>query len=310
MLVRRRISSEDVKTTTLMHKQDIVLGVILGVLASICFTMMSLFGKLIGDNASIDTILFARFAISLLLILPWVVKNPNHIIEVIQPSKLILRSLLTLLALGCFFYSLRFISLANALLLNNTAPLFVPLVAWVSLGVKTSYQVWMGLILGFVGIALVLNPTQNLFELPSLIALSSGVFAGIAVVTIRSLTKIASVVQILFYNFLFCTIVTGLLLPFDWKRLDVHTLLLLLGTGLFGAIYQFFSTLSFAKASVRLVSSLMFLCIVFGVFADFIIWHNIPQPFTLLGMLLVIAGGAITLYFGQKEMAARERLKP
>ncbi len=294
--------SQEIKAPTPRHRQSIALGVFFGILAAINFTLMSFFGKLIGDKASIETILFARFSTSLVLIFPWVMSNFQDVREVSHPTKILLRSVLTLLSLVCFFYSLQFISLANTLLLNNTAPLFVPIVAGLTFGVKTSYRVWLGIMIGFIGIGLVLNPSQNFFEFASLIGLCSGLFAAIAIVTIRSLTKTASILQILFYNFLICSILTALFLPLHWKPLDSHTLLLLSGLGLFGTIYQLLSTLAFAKAPVRITSTLMFLCIVFGVIIDFIAWHQIPKSSTLLGMALVIAGGVVTLYFGRKEI--------
>ncbi|MBI3259129.1 MAG: DMT family transporter [Ignavibacteriae bacterium] len=293
--------------TTSQHEQHTLLGITFTILAAISFTFMSLLGKIIGERASTDMILFARFFISLILILPWVVKKPQQIIHITHPSKIIFRSLFTFFAFVCFFYSLQFISLADALLLNNTFPLFIPLVTWCLLKAKTPHKVWMGIIVGFIGIALVLNPDPKLFQPISLIALFSGILAAIAIVVIRSLTKTTPTLQILFYNFLICSILSGIALPFRWKSLNINTLLLLFGVGLFGASYQFFSTLSFAKAPVRLTSPLMFLCIVFGVIADFIIWKHNPTLLTLIGMLCVVLGGIITIYFGQKELISNRK---
>jgi drug/metabolite transporter (DMT)-like permease len=80
------------------------------------------------------------------------------------------------------------------------------------------------------------------------------------------------------------------------------TLLLLLCVGIFGAAYQFFSTLSYAKTPVRITSPLMFLCIPFGVFADWLLWDRIIDAATAIGMLCVIIGGVITIYYGQKQL--------
>lgn len=91
-------------------------------------------------------------------------------------------------------------------------------------------------------------------------------------------------------------------MPLGWKTFDTSTLLLLVAVGISGAVYQLCSTLSYAKTPVRITSPLMFLCIPFGVLADWLIWHKIPDSFTLVGMGLVIAGGIVTIYFGQREI--------
>lgn len=285
-----------------MHEQHIGKGVTFAILAAVSFTLMSLFGKIIGDKASTDTVLFARFFISLVLLMPWVIKNPKEVFYLAKPVPIVIRSLFTLFAFACFFYALKFIPLSSALLLNNTFPLFVPIVAWVTGRHHTPHKVWLGIILGFIGVGLVLKPAPGFFQVASIFGLTSGILAAIAVVIIRRLTKTTPVTQILFYNFFICSIPTGILLPFGWQSFDTHTFFLLLGVGFFGAAYQFFSTLSYAKTPVRIASPLMFLCILFGVIADWLIWHKIPDVITLAGIICVIIGGIVTIYFGQKEI--------
>lgn len=284
------------------HEQHIFQGVVFTILAAISYTIMSLLGKIIGSGASTATILFVRFFISLILILPWILSNIQEIKPVGGVSSLISRSIFSFLAFGSFFYSLKYISLTDALLLNNTVPLFIPLVAWCLLRTKTPSKMWIGIILGFIGIVLVLNPDPQLFHPMALIALASGIFAAIAIVIIRTLTKKTSIIQILFYNFLICSVISALLLPLNWVSLSWKVFFLLLAVGICGGLYQLFSTISFAKAPVRVTSSLMFLCIVFGAIADFVIWKITPTPLSIGGMVCVIIGGMITIYFGKKEI--------
>src|SRR5258708_5706782 len=137
------------------HEQHIGLGATFGLLAAISFTLMSLCGKIIGDSASTDMIVFARFFISLILLMPWVIKNPKEALQASKPMSLIVRSLFTLAAFSCFFYALKFIPLSSALLLNNTFPLFVPIVAWFMVKSITPPKVWWGIILGFIGVGIV-----------------------------------------------------------------------------------------------------------------------------------------------------------
>lgn len=288
-----------------MHKQHIGKGVTFALFAAISFTLMSLFGKIIGDRASIDMVLFARFFISLVLITPWVIKKPKEVLYLAKPSTIVTRSFFTLVSVACFFYALKFIPLSGALLLNNTFPLFVPIVAWFTGRHHTPYKVWIGISLGFIGVGLILQPASGLFQIASLVGLISGVLAAIAIVIIRQLTKTSPVTQILFYNFFICSLITGFLLPFGWQSFNTSIVLLLFGVGFFGAAYQFFSTLSYAKSPVRITSPLMFLCILFGIIADWLIWHKIPNGITLIGMFFVVVGGIIVVYFGHKEVIGK-----
>jgi drug/metabolite transporter (DMT)-like permease len=288
------------------HKQHLPSGVLFAVLAALSFSTMSLFGKFIGNRASTDMVLFARFAISLIIIIPWVVMHPHAALKVTHPKKLIWRSCFSLLSFACFFYALRFISLTNALVLNNTFPLFVPLVALVHSQTKTSRKVWIGIITGFLGVLLVLQPDIHVFQPFSLIALASGIFGAMAIVMIRHLTKTVSTLQILFYYFVFNTLATAIILPFQWQTVSSDILLLLLGVGIFGALYQWFSTLCFAKSPVRLISPILSIGIVSGgLIADFFIWNEYPNFLGFLGICCIILGGTLSIYFGQKELSTR-----
>lgn len=294
--------SEKTNPSLRVHEQHIGRGVTFAILAAVSFTSMSLFGKIIGDKASTDMILFARFFISLILLMPWVIKNPKEALHLAKPVTIVTRSLFTLFAFASFFYALKFIPLSSALLLNNTFPLFIPIVAWFMGRHHTPHKVWLGIVLGFIGVGLVLKPGPGFFQIASIFGLASGILAAIAVVIIRGLTKTTPVTQILFYNFFICSVLTAIFLPFGWQEFDTYTFFLLLGVGFFGAAYQFFSTLSYAKTPVRITSPLMFLCIIFGVIADWLIWHKILDIITLAGMVCVIVGGIVAIYFGQKEI--------
>jgi len=58
---------------------------------------------------------------------------------------------------------------------------------------------------------------------------------------------------------------------------------------------------SIKYAPVRLMSSLIFLGLVFSGFFDWVIWHEVPTELALAGIALVIVGAIITVYFGQSD---------
>jgi drug/metabolite transporter (DMT)-like permease len=284
------------------HKQDLRAGVGFGVLAAVFFTLMSLCVKMVGILASVATILLFRFGVSLLLLVPFIVKESPEIFKVDNPFKFMLRTVFALLALGCFFYSLDYVTFANALVLINTAPLFVPIFSLLILKAKTHAIVWAGIIIGFLGIIFILKPDKGVLHLASIIGLGSGIFASLGIVFIRILSKVGSIAQILFYNFLFATVVSGICAIFTWKPLDQYTICLLIAAGVNGALYQYFSTLSYAKTPIRISSSLMFLCILFGALTEWILWKQLPGMINIAGMALVIFGGMWVVYFGQKHV--------
>lgn len=154
--------------------------------------------------------------------------------------------------------------------------------------------------IGFVGIVFILHPDHEMFQLPSFIALLSGILGAIGISLIRALSKVGSLRQILFYNFFLATVVAGLVSIFAWVPITKEDFIILLGVGICGALYQLFSTLTYKKIPVRVSSSFMFLCILFGTLLDWVVLGLIPVRETLIGMGLVILGGLRMLYFGKR----------
>jgi len=283
------------------HPQNIKRGILYGTISAFFFALMSVLVKKIGSNLPTSMLLFFRFGTSLILILPWVIKSPNFSFKVQQPARYAIRIVSALLGLFFVFYTIKFIPLVDVLLLNNTAPLFVPIVALLLIGVKTSHKAYAGIFLGFIGVVIILNPGHEIISPAALMALASGVLVAIAIVQIRILSKTSSATQMLFYYFLVSTIICGAFTFFEWRSPpNLTTWLLLVGIGLCGTIYQTLATLTYATAPVRLMSPLIFLMVVFGGFFDWLVWHHTPSLLTILGALLVIIGAGITIYFGQK----------
>ncbi len=280
--------------------QNIKLGVLLALAASLCSTIMSVFAKLIGDGQAVTTIVFSRFAIGLLVLLPWLLTD-HALFKVDNRIKVLLRCITSIMAMVCVFYSLKFMPVSNVLLLNNTFPLFLPLLSWIILGVKTPMKMLIGIVIGFVGVALVLHPKAASFNWHALIALLSGLLAAQAMLQIRLLTQGTSAKQILFYLFVFGTVVTGMVVPFYFTMPTSHQMILLLFVGLSGAGYQCFLTLALIYANARIVSPIYFSCIVFAGILDWFIWSIKLSCIDLVGMAFIMAGGILTILLADRN---------
>src|SRR5579872_3054697 len=135
------------------RQQSIKFGIFYAIISSLCFSLMSVLVKQIGDSLPTSILIFFRFGVSLILLLPWLIKNPHFTFKINKPLHYVVRILSALLALFFVFYAIKFIPLVDALLLNNTVPLFVPIIAWLMVGAATPKKAYIGIGFGFIGIA-------------------------------------------------------------------------------------------------------------------------------------------------------------
>ena len=287
-----------------MSQQDLKSGVFFGILAAFFFTLMGFWVKLLEPHVSISMVLFFRFGISLLVLFPFVIKKFPDLFKVKNPWPFVVRTLLNLISLGCFFQALKYNSFINTLVLVNMAPFFVPIITKILFKSKTHPTLWVGIGIGFLGVTFILHPDQEMLHFASSLAIISAILTALTISLLRAMTKVSSISQILFYNFFLATVITGIISIFTWEKLPSEAYLLLLGIGVCGALYQLCSTLSYSKVPVRISSSFMFLCILFGPLLDWAIFGLVPLKESVIGMSLVILGGLWIVYFGSRHIVS------
>ena len=153
----------------------------------------------------------------MVVILPLIWRMGPARIRTQRPGIHLLRSLTGLSAMYCFFYALAHLNLAEAMLLNYSAPLFIALIAVLWLGERVTLTLSIALLVGFAGIALILKPDTGIIAPAALIGSGAGLFAGIAMVSIRRMSDSEPPMRIVFYFSLIATLVSAIPLIWHWR---------------------------------------------------------------------------------------------
>lgn len=280
------------------HAENASLGGLLIVLAFLCVAVMSAFGKS-AANVSTGSIVFFQNFISLLLFLPWALRHGSSGIKTSRVWLHILRAVGGLLSQALMFVAVKKMPLMNAVLLTNSAPLFIPLITWAWLKEKISGIVWASLLVGFVGVMMILKPSAALLSDPAaLLATSAAVFSAFALVTVNRLSTTETTERILFYYFLISSVAA---LPFaiaTWKMPTAIEWLYLAGIGLTMAASQLLIILAYRHASAGRIAPFNYSVVVFSGLIGWFVWKNTPDLLSLFGVVLVSAGGILSTKFG------------
>jgi drug/metabolite transporter (DMT)-like permease len=255
---------------------------------------MALCANLATEHSTDAIIVFFRFAVTgfyILVMLGIKHWSGKHIsLKTKHLGMHLLRAVSSMGAMYSLYYALRYIPLVDANLLSLTYPLFALVLTAIFFKDKVRFSIWIAMLIGFLGIMLVLKPSHALFHPAALVGLFSGVCAAVGILGIRELSKHEHTYTIMFYYTSAALIISTILVVFDWHTPDWHTLLLLIGVGVFGMLYQELLTRSLAYAPPRIPSSLMYLSIVFSSVFGLLIWNHIPDYWSWLGIVLVCLG--------------------
>jgi drug/metabolite transporter (DMT)-like permease len=161
-------------------------GLLLMAGAALSFAVMAAAGKQAGTVLPMLAVAFWRSFGSFILLLPLAATGVFSW-QVRDKRGLGLRALSGTAAMGCYFWSLGHLPLAEALLWSHTSPVFTTLLAWWRLGERPGWRGVLGLLLALAGILGVLRPDLGQVRPEALVGLLGGALAGLAYTQVRAL---------------------------------------------------------------------------------------------------------------------------
>lgn len=294
-------------------KYHLSLGVFLSLIACFLYSLMT---AIIKAKASLlpplPVVVFLQNAVSLLLIV-LVIYKKGHIQakSLIKTTRLrlhLLRSIFSLLISYLLYYALQTIPLVNATLLANSAPLMVPVVGYLFFTEKINHHLWLAVIIGYIGVAFVLNPDSHFFNAGALLALGSAIALAFTIQCVRKLTVTDSTTTITFYFLFFSALISGILsIPF-WELITFPTLCIMVMIGFLYFTSQYLANASLKYGNPQLISSLMYSNVVYATMISFFIWNTLPAISTWIGMLLIIIGGILCIRVEHRAIANQDNL--
>jgi drug/metabolite transporter (DMT)-like permease len=198
-------------------------------------------------------------------------------------------------AMYCFFFTIAELGLAEALLLNYSLPLFIPLAERAWLGEPTPRGIWKPLALGMLGLICILKPGMGLFQPVALVGVLGAVLAATAQVGVRRLTLTESVTKIVFY-FAICSTLIGLgPALWVWTTPSLSHVPVVLGLVATGTIAQICMTRAYQLAPASKVGPFIYGSVVFAALFDWLIFSRHPDGLSSIGTLLVVVAGVLAL---------------
>lgn len=236
-----------------------------------------------------EMVVFFRNAVALALLLPWLWRVKLRGLRTPFLFGHLLRTAFGLSAMYCFFYALHHLHLADAVLLNYSAPLFIPLIAWLWLREAPPAIILPVTLLGMVGIVLILRPGgETLLSPPALAGVASGVLAAAAMVSIRRISGTESTPRIVFYFSFFSTAVSAIPLLWAWYTPGPAALTLMIIAGVMALIGQLCLTQAYALAPAARIGAITYTSVIFAALVGWTVWGERPDAIGASGAALVI----------------------
>ena len=269
------------------------------IFASLFFSLMTVCVKKIDNRIPIYELVFFRSLLSLLItsliinkrnINPWGENKPL----------LILRGLLGTIALICIFYAIRNMPLNISTVIQYTYPIFISIFAGILLNEKITKNIFLAVITGWLGILIILNPSQlsnlnvQLNDLTIAIAFLGSISTSLAYITVKKLSLTEDIFIIIKYFPLISIIILSPVVFINWVTPNISDLVWIIGIGIFTQAGQTFLTIGLKILPATEAASINYFQVFFGSLWGIFFFSEIININFLIGSLLVLLGTIIS----------------
>ncbi len=224
-----------------------------------------------------------------------------------RPGIQILRGITLVLSTLCFWTALSHLPLVEAATVSFIGPTMVVVFSAFLLGERPQRTHWIALGIGFIGVLIALRPGLTHTGIGAVAALSSAALYSLYLVLTRKVADEADSLVLLFHANAIGALALTVIAP-TVARMPINTAewLILPFLGLFGMFGHWCMIKAYSIADASTLAPFMYVQLLIATFYGWLVYNNLPDGFTLLGMLVILASGLYVLNEGRKT-ASRAR---
>lgn len=277
--------------------------------ALLCGQTMKALSKLIMERVDMVFLLFFRMGVTALVTISYMWYNgiEHYFWGPPEVRRLLaFRAICGTAAITLTMFSLKYISLPEQTVLTFLGPLVTPLLACLILHEQYFWQQAAWSLFSFAGVIVVAKPppffeytnengaSLHLRFLAIAATLLVVIFAGLVMVVVRSIGTRAHPLCVVGSYSVLTVVFSVCWMIAEPSRFTLpqtsETWLMLLGACFFGFCLQSMSSVALQKEPVNLLAGFKYTQILWAVIFELVIWHDLPDIWTVVGSTLVAFG--------------------
>ena len=271
-------------------------GIIFGILAYFCFSILDATQKTLILYHSVFQLLLVKYFFVLFLSLIESKRKNNINFYKSKSIKLqIFRSLLSVIESGFFVLSFKYLSLADAHSVGSLAPVIVVALSAIFLKEKVSTKIWIAIFIGFIGVLIILRPTSSIFDPKALLPLLAAFVLGLYQVVTKKVSEHDTTETSLFYTSIIGIFIMSLLASNFWNPVSSSSYILFFIIGIFFSLGVYLQIIALSMARASIIQPFHYTLIFWAIILGYIFYNDIPDLFTIVGAVIITLSGIFVL---------------
>lgn len=272
--------------------------------ALMVFSGMDAISKLLVQEYHPILITWGRYAVNLVLLLPFVLRAGVAPVGGTDLAMQVGRGIAMVGSAVLFVSGLSSLQLADAIAISFVSPLLVTALSIPFLGERVGIRRWAAVVTGFAGILIIIQPGSSAFDFASLFPLGSSTCWAVGLVLTRRIGSHAPPMTTLLYTTAVAFLALSLFLPWVWQPFDLRALVLVATMGVLSMAGQYFLLMGYMRGPASLLAPFSYAQIISSTFWGVVLFQVWPEPSTWIGAAVVVASG---LYVFHRERVTRKK---
>jgi drug/metabolite transporter (DMT)-like permease len=278
-------------------------GIILVSVGSLTLVAMATLVKHLGERLPAMEIFFFRSLIGFFLVLAVLWRDPFEPLRTKRPGMHFVRGAVGALGNACFFWTLTHMLLADAMALQFSRPLFMIPLAMIFLGEMVGWNRIGVALIGFLGIVVYARPFTAGFEPGVFVGALGALVGGLVVICIKRLQTTEPTRVIMFYYAFWNTVIAAVPAAIWWVQPTAYEFMILAMVGFLGISGQALITHGLSQGDATVLVPLDYSRIVYSAVIGYLLFHEVPGPWSFAGMAIIIAASLYLVLTEKKRRA-------
>lgn len=196
-----------------------------------------------------------------------------------------------------FIFAVSYVPLADAVAISFVAPFMVTILGALVLGETVGIRRWVAVTIGFVGTLIVIRPGMGVIHPAAALVLIAALLFALRQILSRKLSGSDKTVTTVAYTAITASALLTLPLPLVWRTPVFGTELLLLASmAVIAAVAEVMVIRSLEIAQAVVLAPVHYSLLIWGTFYGYVVFNQLPDLWTWVGALIIVATGIYTLH--------------
>ena len=276
-------------------------GIILILLTYLSFGILDTIQKTAVQYHSVFVLLFVKYTFCLIFSFFIAKKNNVKKYYLSHNYKIQITRCVLSVCEACFFVlSFRYLALADAHTIGSLSPVLVVFFSYLILKEKINLATWVAIGISFFGVLLIMRPGLTIFNPYLIIPLFAAFFYSLFQIATRLNAQYDDNETMLFYNGLIGVIITSILSLFFWQPLHSFSFIFFIFLGFFFCMGLFLQIKALSITPASVLAPYNYTIIVWAILFGLVVYKEIPDIFTIIGAIIIVASGVFIFRYSYK----------